>query len=137
MTVISGAHPNVEVFKRVYDAFTSGDMDGLAELIAPDVVWHVPGTNVISGEYTSRDAIFGCFNKIFELSAGTYRPQLHDIVANDQHTVALMHVTARRGDKKLDQDYAFISHIRAGQIAELWEAWIDGTAWNEFWSEPR
>ena len=47
-------HPNIEVFKHVYDAFTTGDMDRLAELIAPDVVWHVPGTNLISGEYTSR-----------------------------------------------------------------------------------
>jgi SnoaL-like domain len=64
-------HPNTEVFKRVYAAFTAGDMDRLAELIAPDAVWHVPGTNLISGEYTSREVIFGCFNKIFELSQGT------------------------------------------------------------------
>ena len=44
-------HPSIEVFKHVYDAFTTGDMDRLAELIAPDVVWHVPGTNLISGVY--------------------------------------------------------------------------------------
>lgn len=37
------AHPNADVFKRVHVAFTSGDMDRLAELIVPDVVWHVPG----------------------------------------------------------------------------------------------
>ena len=127
-------HPNVEVFKQVYDTFTTGDMDRLAELIAKDVVWHVPGTNLISGEYTSREAIFGCFSKIFELSKGTYRAELHDILANNEHTVALLHVTARRGEKTLDQNYAFTSHIRDGQIAELWEAWTEGPAWNEFWS---
>jgi uncharacterized protein len=127
-------HPNIEVFKQVYDTFTTGDMDRLAELIAKDVVWHVPGTNLISGEYTSREAIFGCFSKIFELSKGTYRAELHDILANDEHTVALLHATARHGEKTLDQDYAFISHIRDGQIAELREAWTEGPAWNEFWS---
>jgi ketosteroid isomerase-like protein len=127
-------HPNIEVFKQVYETFTTGDMDRLAELIAKDFVWHVPGTNLISGEYTSREAIFGCFNKIFELSEGTYRPELHDILANDEHTVALLHATARHGEKTLDQDYAFISHIRDGQIVELWEAWTEGPAWNEFWS---
>ena len=109
-------------------------MDGLATLIAPDVVWHVPGSNLISGYYTSRDAILGCFSNIFELSGDTYRPHLHDIVANDQHTVALMHVTARRGGKTLDQDYAFVAHVVDGMIAELWEAWTEGSAWNEFWS---
>ena len=127
-------HPDARVFERVYDCFTSGDMGTLAKLIAPDVVWHVPGDNLISGTYTSRDGIFGCFNKIFEMSQGTYGPQLHDILANDEHTVALLHATARRGDKTLDQDYAFVCHIRDGQIAELWEAWTQGPAWNEFWS---
>ena len=127
-------HPNIEVFKQVYETFTTGDMDRLAELIAKDVVWHVPGTNLISGEYMSREAIFGCFNKIFELSKGTYRAELHDILANDEHTVALLHATAGHGEKMLDQDYAFISDIRDGQIVELWEAWTEGPAWNEFWS---
>jgi uncharacterized protein len=132
----SREHPNADVFKRVYDAFTSADMDRLATLIAPDVVWHVPGNNLISGEYTSRDAIFGCFSKIFELSEGSYRPELHDILANDQHTVALLHAAARRGGKTLDQDHAFVAHVHGGQITELWEAWTEGQAWNDFWSEP-
>ena len=109
-------------------------MDTLAELIAPDVVWHVPGDNLISGTYTSREAIFGCFSKIFELSGGSYQPQLLDILADDDYTVALLHANARHGAKVLDQDYAFIMRIRDGQIAELREAWTEGPAWNEFWS---
>jgi ketosteroid isomerase-like protein len=127
-------HPDARVFERVYDCFTSGDMGTLAELIAPDVVWHVPGDNLISGTYTSRDGIFGCFNKIFELSGGSYQPQLLDILADDDYTVALLHANARHGEKVLDQDYAFIMRIRNGQIAELQEAWTQGPAWNEFWS---
>jgi uncharacterized protein (TIGR02246 family) len=127
-------HPNIEVWEQVYATFSTGDMDRLADLIAPDVVWHVPGDNLISGTYSSREAIFGCFNKIYELSEGTYQPQLLDILADDKYTVAILHGVARRGEKTLDQDYAFISRIRDGQIAELWEAWTEGPAWNEFWS---
>jgi ketosteroid isomerase-like protein len=33
-------HPHIEVFRRTYAAFTTGDMDALAELSAEDVVWH-------------------------------------------------------------------------------------------------
>ena len=127
-------HPDAAVFEQVYDCFTNGDMDTLAELIAPDVVWHVPGDNLISGTYTSRDAIFGCFNKIFELSGGSYQPQLLDILADDNYTVALLHANSRHGEKVLDQDYAFIMRIRDGQIAELHEAWTEGPTWNDFWS---
>jgi len=131
---VPAKHPNAEVFEHVYDCFTSGDMDALAELIAPDVVWRVPGDNLISGTYTSRDGIFGCFSKIFELSGGSYQPQLLDILADDTYTVALLHANARHGEEMLDQDYAFIMRIRNGQIAELQEAWTEGPAWNEFWS---
>ena len=127
-------HPNAEVFEHVYGCFTSGDMGTLAGPIAPDVVWHVPGDNLISGTYISRDDIFGCFNKIFELSGGSYQPQLLDILADDNYTVALLHANARHGEKVLDQDYAFIMRIRNGQIAELQEAWTQGPAWHEFWS---
>ncbi|SEC19232.1 hypothetical protein SAMN05216489_00119 [Streptomyces sp. 3213] len=127
-------HPNVEVFENFHDCITRGDMGKLPELIAPDVVWHVPGDNLISGAYISRDDLFGCFNKIFELSDGSYQAQLLGILADDSYTVALLHAKARHGDKVLDQDYAFIMRIHGGQITELQEAWTEGTAWNEFWS---
>jgi ketosteroid isomerase-like protein len=127
-------HSNIQVFKEVYETFTTGDMDKLAPLIARDVHWHVPGKNLISGEYTSRDSIFGCFNKIFELSKGTYKPELIDILADDRYTVAILHATASHAGKILDQDYAFILRIKDGQIIEVWEAWTEGAAWEEFWS---
>jgi uncharacterized protein len=105
MTTTVGAtkHPNIEVWEQVYATFTTGDMDRLGKLIAPDVVWRVPGDNLISGTYTSREAIFGCFNKIYELSQGIYKPELLDIVADDDYTVAIFHGIARRGEKSLDQ----------------------------------
>jgi hypothetical protein len=48
----------------------------LAEIIAPDVPWHVPGDNLLSGTCTSRDGMFGCFSKIFELSGSSCLAQL-------------------------------------------------------------
>lgn len=126
-------HPNVEVFRRAYEAFTIGDMERLAEVFADDVVWHTPGSNPLSGDYHNRDDAFASFGKVFELSGGTYRPEVHDILATDDHTVALMHTTATRNGKALDGNEILILHIRDGRITEAWEAWFDEAAWNEFW----
>jgi hypothetical protein len=83
----------------------------------PDVIWHVPGDDLISGTYTSRDGIFGCFSKIFELSGGSYQPQLPDILPDDNHMVALLHANARHGEKVLDQIY----------LSPLHTDWLDCT----------
>jgi uncharacterized protein len=92
-------HPHEEVFKRTYEAFTAGDLEALAELFANDVVWHTPGRNPLSGDYEGRDATFASFTREFELSGGTYAVQLHDVLADDDHTVrcfaALQSATAR------------------------------------------
>ena len=127
-------HPNIDVFKRAYAAFAAGDMATLADVFAEDVVWHTPGRNLVSGDYTSRDAAFESFAKEFELTEGTYRPEIHDVLANDEHTVALLHATAMRSGKALDQNYVLTFHIRDGKITEAWEAWTDEAAWDEFWS---
>jgi ketosteroid isomerase-like protein len=54
--------------------------------------------------------------------SGSYQPQLLDILADENYTVALLHAKARHGHKILDQDYAFLMRIDSGQIAESQEA---------------
>jgi uncharacterized protein len=127
-------HPNTEVFMRAYEAFTAGDMDRLAEVFDENVVWHTPGNNPLSGVYENRDAAFASFAKEFELSGGTYKPVIHDVLSTDEHTVALLQATAKRNGKTLDANYVLVFHIRDGRITEAWEAWADEAAWNDFWS---
>jgi uncharacterized protein len=127
-------HPHIEVFRRTYAAFTKGDMKALAEVFAEDVFWHTPGRNPLSGDYEGRDATFASFEREFELSGGTYTVEVHDVLANDNHTVALLRSTAQRDDKTLDMNYVLVFHIGDGKITEGWEFWTDQAALNEFWS---
>jgi len=43
-------HPNVERFRRLYEAFSKGDVDTIREALADDLVWHVPGRHRFSGD---------------------------------------------------------------------------------------
>jgi hypothetical protein len=52
---------------------------------------------------------------------------LHDIVASDDHAIALLEVTATRGGKTLTYRTAEIYHIRDAKITERW-AFSDDTA---------
>ncbi|MFG2980680.1 nuclear transport factor 2 family protein [Streptomyces sp. NPDC048258] len=127
-------HPHIALFHRTMAAFAAGDMDALAELFHPDVLWHVGGSNVLAGDHRGRDATFALFGREFQLTGGTYRPQIHDVLADDDHTVALLHVTATRDGRTLDLDYALVLHIRDGRITEGWVLTTDPRAYYEFWS---
>jgi uncharacterized protein len=55
----------------------------------PDSVWHAPGRNPLAGDHRGVDAILGYFARTIELTGGTFRTELHDVVANDEHAVSL------------------------------------------------
>ena len=127
-------HPNVALLQKGYEAFARGDIAALTDMFAQDMVWHVPGTNLISGEHKGRDAVFAVFAKTMELTGGTFKIDLHDIVANDEHTVSLTRAAASRQGKQLDLRGVDIYHIRNGKVTEWWSFVEDQRLDDEFWS---
>ncbi|MBA2725503.1 MAG: nuclear transport factor 2 family protein [Actinobacteria bacterium] len=128
------AHPNEDLLRRGYEAFGKGDMATIAELFADDVVWHVPGNNPLSGDHEGRDSVLAFFGKSAELSGGTLKLEVHDILANDEHGVALTRGSAQRGGKSLDNNGVQVVHIRDGKVVESWLYAGDQAASDEFWS---
>jgi uncharacterized protein len=126
-------HPNVELTRRGYAAFAAADLATMTELIADDVAWHVTGAGQLSGIYHGRDEVFGFFGRLVEETGGTFRLDLHDVLANDEHTVALCTLSATRGGKSLEVPVANIHHIRDGKTTEFWSATADPQASIDFW----
>src|SRR5439155_12616958 len=96
------AHPNEDLARKGYAAFSGGDMATLNDLFADDIVWHVGGRTPIAGDYAGKDAVFGFFAKTMEMTGGTFRLDLHDLLANDEHVVALVTATGQREGRSLD-----------------------------------
>ena len=53
--------------------------------------------------------------------------EIHDVVANDDHAIALGTATATRGERTLEYRTAEVFHIRDGRAVERW-AFSDDTA---------
>jgi ketosteroid isomerase-like protein len=128
-------HPNVDIVRRGYKAFGEGDMETLAELMAEEAVWHLGGNNALTGDYKGRENVFGLFGKLAEMSEGTMSIELHDVLANDEHAVALTTVTAAGSSgKTLSVNSADSMHISNGQITEFWTFGSDEAAWDAYFS---
>ena len=113
---------NELVARQVQDAFETRDMARLDALTADDIVWHEIGSSEPRrGKVALRAAAPGG-GADYEVTA-----KLHDVVASDDHAIALVEATAKRDGKTLTYRTAEIYHIRNGQIVERW-AFSDDTA---------
>lgn len=127
-------HPNVERVRQGYEAFTSGDTETLAELIAEDAVWHVGGRNLFTDTYHGREAIFTYFRNLRDFTHDTFAAELHDVLANDEHAVALVRMTGTRGRNELDANATTTFHLRDGRVVEAWTFHENQYAADEFFS---
>jgi ketosteroid isomerase-like protein len=113
-------HPNRTLLRRLLEAFAARDVQTMEELFDDDVIWHAPGTNRFSGQFQGRVAAMKRLAQMREAGIST-RFDVHDVVANDEHAVALVHLHLEVADgRRYDQPQVQVAHIRDGRIGEFW-----------------
>ncbi len=127
-------HSNLAVMKRALDAFRSGDLPTLAEVLAEDVVWHVPGKSPLANDYKGQDQVFGFFGRIMELTGGTFRVESIDMLANDRGGVFVDRLRGEREGKRLDVRLLLHVLIEDGRIVEGFDHFFPEHRWDAFWA---
>jgi ketosteroid isomerase-like protein len=114
-------HPNATTVRRMAELMSAGDAEGAASFIADDVEWHEIGrAEPVRGKAALRSHMSEGVD--YEITF-----KVHDVVANDDHTIALGEATATRGGKTLVYRTAEICHVRDGRVTARW-AFSDDTA---------
>jgi ketosteroid isomerase-like protein len=108
------------LLRGLIDAFAAGDTPGMEAALDEDVTWHAPGTNRFSGQFRGRAAVLERLAQMREAGIST-RFDVHDVVANDEHAVALVHLHLEVADgRRYDQPQVQVAHARDGRIVEFW-----------------
>jgi len=128
-----GKTDDVEVIRRGYAAFSAGDMATLTELFTDDALWHVPGSGSLSGTKEGRDEILSLFGELMTRSGGTLVVTLDDVIAGDNHTVALNRNQATRDAHTLEQNAVIVFQLRDGRVADARQFFDDTAKNDEFW----
>lgn len=114
-------HPNATLLREALEAFNRGDIQGFAELLADDIVWNQIGAETLRGKEAMAASMPGGGEVDWQITA-----EVHDVVANDDHAIALVEATATRGGRTLKYRTAEIMDMRDGKVAERW-AFSDDT----------
>jgi uncharacterized protein len=129
------AESNVSFVGASMEAFRLGDLETVRHTWAYDIVWHAPGSHHLAGDHRGPDAIFAYLAQLFELSGGTFDPQLVALEGHGQDEVeARFHYTGNRWSKRLDDRCTLLIRMTRGQVAEITESHHDQSGWEEFWS---
>ena len=110
-----------EAEKRVVaDKFLTGFCEGewglLKSVMAEDIVWSLPGRNLISGEVRGIEAVVQRAQLIS--SFGLHFRLTHMLIG--QHGIALsFNNTAKRGRFFLNEYFSFVCQFRGGKISAI------------------
>ena len=122
-------HANVALVRRAMQAMNEQDMSKAEQEMAivdafmsDDIVWHEIGR---AEPRRGKEELRAAMMEGGRDSSITY--EVHDVIANDDHAIALGTATATRGDRNLVYRTAEIFHIRDGRAVERW-AFSDDTA---------
>jgi ketosteroid isomerase-like protein len=107
---------NVEIVRKVHDAWARGDFAVGPDLLAPDFEWHQFPQAVEPG--TRRGAEVGeAFRRMFEVYEGM-RVEARELIEADDKVVVLgrASATARGSGMPLDTNVAFVWTVRNGKL---------------------
>jgi len=124
---VTGDHPHAIAYRRTADAFRAADLDVVESLVAPEVVWHVPGDHPMAGTIEGREALLAWFARLKGI--GFWIVEC-DVFASDQHVCAVSTMGARRDDVDVQTRVISIFRYRDGRQVERWLYPDDTAAWN-------
>jgi uncharacterized protein len=125
---------NVAIMQRAYEAFNTGDMNTLTELM-DETVWHLPGRSSMAGDYQGSGATLAYFGRLAQETGGTFRAELRHMTADgDNRVVGIQRSTAERNGKHLDVANCIVFELKDGKVTDGREHFEDLYAWDEFWS---
>jgi ribosomal-protein-alanine N-acetyltransferase len=134
-----GAVPAAQVVDRFYAVqrrFYAGEAvdDELAELLATDIAWHVPGRNVIAGDYRGRTEVMAYFCRRRDLADRSFVVTPRGTLSDATHVVHFADGEAVLGGEIRRWRTVGIFEVEHERISECWLVPFDQYAFDEIWT---
>jgi ketosteroid isomerase-like protein len=113
-------HPNVAAARASIDAYRVGDLDAFTGSLHEEVVWHAPGANRYSGDFVGKAAVMDRFRQQAEGGVTLRFEEVHDVVGNDRHVVALIDLAVTGPGGQSRTPAVFVMHVEEGTLREFW-----------------
>jgi ketosteroid isomerase-like protein len=131
------AHFLESTIREAYAAFGRGDVDGYLNPCTEDFSFNIPGHGSIAGSWRGKDGMNELARTAMELTHGTFREEVEDVLANDHHAVVLARHQFTRDGQSKEYRTAHVYDVRDGKLAQCWEQPQDLSTFDAAWGIVR
>ena len=125
---------SISTVKRYFAALHAGDMEIVASLFDPQVLWHQPGDNQFSGVHRGIDAVGTMITEMMELTHGTFTVVVTgSLMLNGNEVAVPVRFSAQREGATLDMAGIDVLTINGGKISQVRLFSEDSAAEDRFW----
>ncbi|HLJ23362.1 MAG TPA: nuclear transport factor 2 family protein [Candidatus Acidoferrales bacterium] len=110
---------SLQVVKDGFAAFGRGDLAGLLDLMAEDVVWEIPGAGLpLAGTYRGRDGVASFFQKLSaEAEILDFQPREFLADGNRVLVVGWERTKVRATNRTIEVDWVMAFTVRDGKVS--------------------
>ena len=127
------AHFLESTIREAYAAFGRGDVDGYLKPCTEDFSFNIPGHGAIAGSWRGKDGLHELARTAMEVTRGSFREDVEDVLANDHHAIVLARHQFTRDGVLRDYRTAHVYDVRDGKLATCWEQPVDLGIFDEAW----
>ena len=126
-----------EFVARQREMYRGGSIEPVAELMSEDIVWHVPGTSPIAGDYRGRRAVLEYFRARRRLAGGDISITKHTSVNHADTVLQFADGEAVLGGERVAWRTAGVYRVTKGKVSEAFLVPLELSAFDRAWSRAR
>ncbi len=125
-----------ELHRRQNEMYGGGSVDAVAELLAEDIVWHVPGASPIAGDHRGVKGVIAYFEQRRRLAGATMQMEPGEVLESGEAVVQLVAGSADMGGHRVTWQTVGVYRVDADQgwIREVWLVPLDSELFDRIWS---
>src|SRR5262249_20445180 len=125
-----------ELHRRQNEMYSGGSVDKVVELLAEDIVWHVPGSNPIAGDHRGTTAVIAYFQRRRQLASATMKMEPGELLEMGDAVAQFVAGSATLDDEEVSWQTVGVYRIdpEQGQISEAWLVPLDSDLFDRIWS---
>jgi ketosteroid isomerase-like protein len=125
-----------ELHRRQGAMYAGGAVDPVVELLAEDIVWHVPGRSPIAGDHRGVAQVVEYFERRRGLADATMQMRPGEVISEGDAVAQFVTGTAVLGGESVSWQTIGVYRLDAehSRIQEVWLVPLDADLFDRIWS---